>query len=316
MSIPNKSVDLEPETASAPAPLVIDPDNPPWGVGLALLTFLASVVFLVVVPGLCVLPYFSSHYPSGTPLTPQLLLTDKTLVLIFILAYIPVHVLTFAVAWAVATRLGKFSLRATLGWAWPANFGIGKSVGLGLLLLMFTLVLSLLVARIFGQQETDMERIIESSRGAALTTAFLAVFTAPLVEETVYRGILYPAFQRGMGAFAAVVAVVWLKTELSDARQRTIGMIAAVVIVAGLFAGLHVLQYWPNAAAISAVTVLSVVLTVVRARTGRLLPCFVMHLTFNGVQSALIVVSSYWGEIERLVLRRNQAGILIALFHH
>ena len=38
---------------------------------------------------------------------------------------------------------------------------------------------------------------------------------------------------------------------------------------------------------------LSVVLTLIRARTGRLLPCFVVHLVFNGVQSVIILLEPY-----------------------
>jgi membrane protease YdiL (CAAX protease family) len=60
-----------------------------------------------------------------------------------------------------------------------------------------------------------------------------------------------------------------------------------------MFAGLHVVQYWPNAGAISSITMLSVVLTMIRARTGRLLPCFVVHLVFNGVQSVIILLEPY-----------------------
>src|SRR5262249_2974543 len=95
------------------------------------------------------------------------------------------------------------------------------------------------------------------------------VATAPLVEEMVYRGLLYSAFQKAMGQWGAVV------------------------VVASMFAGLHVVQYWPNAAAISSITLLSVVLTMVRARTGRLLPCYVIHLVFNGIQSVIILLEPY-----------------------
>jgi hypothetical protein len=34
-------------------------------------------------------------------------------------------------------------------------------------------------------------------------------------------------------------------------------------------------------------------LTFIRARTGRLLPCFVIHLVFNGIQSLIIVFEPY-----------------------
>jgi len=102
-----------------------------------------------------------------------------------------------------------------------------------------------------------------------LIIAFLAVATAPLVEESIYRGILYPAI------------------------ERTAGAKAAVILVTLLFAIPHVPQYWPNLGVISSITLLSVVLTLVRARTGRLLPCVVVHLVFNGIQSVIILLEPY-----------------------
>src|SRR5204862_6540955 len=98
---------------------------------------------------------------------------------------------------------------------------------------------------------------------------FLAVATAQLVEESIYRGILYPAI------------------------ERTAGAKAAVILVTLLLAVPHGPQYWPNIGVISSITPFSVVLTLVRARTGRLLPCFVVHLVFNGIQSVIIVLEPH-----------------------
>ena len=58
-----------------------------------------------------------------------------------------------------------------------------------------------------------------------------------------------------------------------------------------MFTLVHVPQYLPNWGVIAAVGLLSVVLTIVRAVTGRLLPCVVIHLIFNGVQSIIIVAN-------------------------
>jgi membrane protease YdiL (CAAX protease family) len=139
------------------------------------------------------------------------------------------------------------------------------SIGLGVLLF----VLTLLVVGWLGGQETDLDRLLKSSRATAVMLAFIAVATAPLVEEMIYRGLLFSAFQRAVGRWFAVVAVTVM------------------------FAGLHVAQYWPNGAAIFSITLLSLVLTLVRAQTGQLLPCFVVHLVFNGIQSAIIVIEPY-----------------------
>jgi hypothetical protein len=255
---------LESETGGSRAASAPDPDNPPWSLLQALLTWVASVAFLWLVPQLCVLPYVASHY-RGINATRELLFADKTFVIIIVAGFVPAHLLTLALSWAVVTRLGRVSAAKVLGWRWKPDFGIRKSVLLAILLFLVAMA----IIYKFGGQETDLERILQSSRATALITAFLATATAPLVEEVIYRGLLYSAF------------------------QRVIGPVFAVIVVASMFAGLHVLQYWPNAGAISAITLLSVVLTIVRARTGRLLPCFVIHLVFNGIQSLIIVFDPY-----------------------
>lgn len=240
------------------------PDNPPWGLVAALISWLASIVMLTIVPNVCVLPYLAYRY-SGTQPTRELLLHDQTFMFLFVLGWLPAHLLTLALIWAVATRLGRYSWKKVMGWSWSANFGLGKSSALAILLFFVTLLL----IGFLGGQKTDLDRILESSRAAAVSLAIIAVLTAPLVEEMIYRGLLYSALQRALGQWGAVV------------------------IVTSMFAGLHVVQYWPNAGAISSITLLSLALTLIRARTGRLLPCFVVHLVFNGIQSVIIIVEPF-----------------------
>lgn len=261
----------------------IDPDNPPWGVVQALLTWAASVVLLWLVPQFCALPYIATHYRGMAGPTREMLLADKTFIVILIGGFLPAHALTLLVTWAVSSRLGKFRPWRTLGLSWPRSFGPWKSVGLAVLLFL----IAMLIIYVFGQQETELERILRSSRTAAILTAIVASTTAPLVEEIIYRGILYSALQRVTGA------------------------VLAVAIVTLLFAGLHVLQYWPNFGAISAITLLSLVLTGIRARTGRLLPCYMIHLVFNGIQSVLIVADPYI----RSVIEKPQPEVAPAIFH-
>src|SRR5205085_4793392 len=152
------------------------------------------------------------------------------------------------------------SAKKAIGWNWNGPIGLTQSVALAILLFGVSLSLAL----VFGGKETELERVLDSSRAAALIIAVLAVATAPLVEEIIYRGILYPAL------------------------RRSAGTMPAVIIVTLLFTIPHVPQYWPNVAVISSITLLSVVLTVVRAYTRSLLPCFVIHIVFNGIQSFLI----------------------------
>lgn len=234
-------------------------ENPPWGLLAALLIWMASVALLFL-PQFLALPYILTHYRDQHP-TMEMLLRDKTVIVILVAGILPAHLITLAIAWAVVTRFGKLPASVVLRWRWGNRIGVVKTIMMGVLLF----AVAWLIVLAFGGKETELERIINSSRAAALLIAFMAVATAPLVEEIIYRGILYPAW------------------------QHLTGSLPAVVIVTLMFAIPHVPQYWPNFAVILSITMLSAALTIVRARTGRLLPCYVIHLVFNGVQSLLIL---------------------------
>jgi membrane protease YdiL (CAAX protease family) len=243
----------------------ISPDDPPWGILAAVLTWFASFAFILLVPNILTTPYIAYRYQEVVGLTQQQLMADKTVVFLLVLGWVPAHLLTLALIWAVATRLRKYSFRDVFGFSWSPNLGLWKSAGLAILLF----IVAWLITSLFSARPTDLDQILQSSRAAALTMAFLAVATAPLVEELTYRGLLYSAL------------------------QRVIGRWFAVVVVTSMFAGLHVWQYRQNIGVILSITLLSLVLTTVRARTGRLLPCFVIHLVFNGVSSLIIVFGPY-----------------------
>jgi membrane protease YdiL (CAAX protease family) len=244
----------------------IDPNNPPWGLTTAVLTWLGSVLLLVSVQFLIVIPYVLYRNPSanGEPLT-QFLARDPSAIFLQIISTIPAHLLTIGLVWAMVTGFGKRPFWQTLGWSWGKNFGLWRSISAAILLLIFGLILT----HFMGGDQTQLDQIINSSTAARYTTVFLATFTAPLVEELIYRGVLYSAL------------------------QRTIGMLWAVVGVSVLFMIVHVPQYQTNIGVISAIGVLSLFLTLVRAYTGRLLPCVIIHTVFNGLQAILIILEPY-----------------------
>ena len=242
------------------------PDDPAWGLTAAFGVWFASVGLLVLGGVLAFIIYLVVRPSSMSPEALQRALqSDPLLVLLSIAAMVPVHLLTFGVAWAVVTGFGKRPFRGTVGWSWGGRFGFWTCVGLAIGLWLFGIAL----ATLFGGQETDIDRLIASSNAARFSIAFLAVATAPIVEETIYRGVLFPPLRRAAGTN-------W-----------------AIVIVSLMFAGVHFIQYWNNIGVVAAVTVLSFTLTWVRARTGRLLPCFAIHAAFNGIQAIIIVAQPY-----------------------
>ncbi|MGH9971565.1 MAG: CPBP family intramembrane glutamic endopeptidase [Pyrinomonadaceae bacterium] len=193
----------------------------------------------------------------------EVILSNKTAALFQILAILPSHILAGALVWAVVTRFGKRPFLASLGLVGSGGLELLASVGLGVVLFGSA---SLLAHLIGADKPTQLEQIINSSPAARYAIAVFATFTAPFIEELIYRGVLYSAL------------------------QRVVGLSGAVIIVLGVFTLIHVPQYWPNFGIIAAVGLLSVALTVIRAYTGRLLPCIVIHFVFNGIQSVLLLI--------------------------
>ncbi len=238
------------------------PDNPHWNSIVAFGVWLASVAFIVLIPNLFILPYIAKQkidFLDKAKLL-EFITTDKTAVLLQVSAIVFAHLLTVALAWAVVTKFNKFSFRQVLGWRW-GGFTFWK----GALILGGFFAIAGIISYFIPEKDNDLLKIIHSSREALYLVAFLATFTAPLVEEVIYRGILYSAF------------------------QRTFGVGLSILFVTTIFAGVHVPQYYPSYSTIFLIVLLSLVLTLIRARTGNLLPCIVLHTLFNGIQSIGLV---------------------------
>jgi len=111
-----------------------------------------------------------------------------------------------------------------------------------------------------------------------------------------------------------LLALVGVRLD-SQARNR-LGVSGAVVLVLLLFTIIHVPQYWPNGGIIAAVALLSIALTLVRAYSGRLLPCIVIHTVFNGIQAVLLILEPF---IHRFLPTPDQvtptAGLLLSLIN-
>ena len=225
----------------------------------------------------------SPSQPDYVQRVGELAMNDQTGIFLQILALLPTHIFSLAMVWMLVTRFGKFSFRQALGWGWPEGLRLWRSVVLAIALFG----LAGLIGKFLGADKpTPMEELINSSAAARYTIAVLAVLSAPFIEEFIYRGVLYGAL------------------------HKLIGPIGASVAVLGLFTLIHVPQYWPNFGVIAAIGTLSVALTIVRASTGRLLPCIVIHLVFNAIASILLLTEPYRKQLE--AAREQVASIL----HH
>jgi len=246
-------------SVSSPPPA---PPDQLWGAGTGLLVWFASVALIVGLPLITGLAYLILKMLRAGQM-PQSLESDFGLVLVSVISTFPAHLLTLLICWLIVTGRGRKPFLQTLGWGWHPQFKWVHAVVLAFLMIGA----AVLSEKFLPHRETDLERLLKLGLSVRVLVAALAVLTAPLVEEVVYRGVVYTGIEREWGKVTGVVAVTLL------------------------FALVHVPQYWGSYAAITAIVSLSLVLTLLRAWTGKLLPCVATHLVYNGVQAVALLVA-------------------------
>ena len=159
----------------------------------------------------------------------------------------------------------------TLGWRklaplspeMPKNPFVYFLAGVGL-----SLFVALASSGMKAPENAPIEELFKYRQTALLFVA-MAVLVAPLVEETLFRGYLYPLFARSFG-------------------------IAPSILLTGLLFGLmHGAQLGWTWGLVSMLTAVGVIFTLVRARTGTVFASFLMHLGYNGLISVAALVSTH-----------------------
>jgi len=109
------------------------------------------------------------------------------------------------------------------------------------------------------QQPLPIQALFRDQQSIYLL-AVMAVFIAPIVEETIFRGFLYPVF------------------------ARSLGVLGGIVLTGILFGLMHAQQLWGGWGQIALLMLVGVIFTTARARTGSVIPCFLLHLSYNAIQ--------------------------------
>ncbi len=126
--------------------------------------------------------------------------------------------------------------------------------------------ISLMLAWLAGDASTPLEDAVRSDLDLWAVVAF-ALLVAPLVEEVFFRGYLYAALENALGR--------WL----------------AVLLVGLLFGLFHGVQYAGVPLALAAVTLMGLGTTWVRAYSGSVLPCVVLHVVYNVAGVSVLLLS-------------------------
>jgi membrane protease YdiL (CAAX protease family) len=139
-------------------------------------------------------------------------------------------------------------------------------------------------SRVKDAENAPIEQLFKDPHAAFLLMA-MAVLIAPLVEETVFRGYLYPLFA---GNFAKLAA----HCGADSSRAVRFGTVSGVLLTGFLFGMLHGYQLGWNLTLVSLLTLVGVIFTFARAATGTVLASFLMHLGYNSLIAVITILAT------------------------
>jgi uncharacterized protein len=228
-------------------PLLPEDLRVPWGwIDLLLLGFAYVGLMVVTIMGLAILGW-SRNWT----------LSDKTFFVIFDQLIVSLVILGYL---AAQLRV-RFNLPfwRTLGWR-PLT--ISKTppavVYLGLICsgFMLSIVVQLSSVAVGTKAKLPIESFFQDRR-TALFLMLMSVLLAPLFEETIFRGYIYP-----------VVA-------------RSFGITTGIIATGTLFGLLHAEQLWGGWGQIGLLVLVGIVFTWLRAVTKTVLASYLVHLSYN-----------------------------------
>jgi membrane protease YdiL (CAAX protease family) len=237
-----------------------------------------------IVVGIIVLTYFSAyHRVTGTQLKrllesdPRLIVGTNVLWFAFIILflYVTLAVLRDRPFWG---SLGwkKLKTDPISGKGSPWMYFLS---GCGL-----AIFVAIASSRVKNTEHVPIQELFRSRGGAMLLMA-MAVLVAPLVEETVFRGYLYPLFAgkfSGLAEFLGINAV----------QAVRFGMGAAIFLTGVLFGLMHAPQLGWTWGLVSLLSFVGVIFTFARARTGTVVASFLLHLGYNSMIAVTSIIAT------------------------
>ena len=249
-----------------------------------LLVFVLFAITSQLTIAIVVLAYFSANGHLSQKQLKHLFESDPRLIvgtnvlwfaLIILFLYVTLGVLRDSPFWR------------SLGWKrLNPDFGGGKGspwmyflCGCGLSI--FVVIAS---SRVKDVEHAPIQEFFKSREGAILLMG-MAVFVAPLVEETIFRGYLYPVLAR---IFAAVAEFFGMESP----RTIRAGMVFSILLTGFLFGLVHAPQLGGNWGLVSLLVLVGVIFTFARAWTGTVLASFLLHLGYNSMIAFTSIIAT------------------------
>jgi membrane protease YdiL (CAAX protease family) len=159
----------------------------------------------------------------------------------------------------------------TIGWhpletgRTPRAYAYGRYVLGGFL---FSVLIQFASAAIRTKNKLPIENLFQDPHTAILLM-LMAVAVAPVFEETIFRGYIYP-----------VIA-------------RSFGVGTSIVVTGALFGMMHAPQLWPAWGQIALMIIVGIIFTYVRSLTRTVVASFLFHLGYNGFLFVVFLIASH-----------------------
>lgn len=270
--------ELRPPAATSPFVLQPEPPPPifqqypedlraPWG-WLDLLLFVAVALLGTFVISIVLVGIFAAF--GMTPTSLQNSSNNRSLFLIVNQAILSVGLLVYLAA-QIRVRF-QSPFWQTIGWR-PLQTRTTIPRGIVYLLLVLggfslSLVVQLASAALQSKAKLPIQEYFQDPR-SALLLMLMSILLAPLVEETIFRGYLYPVLARSFG----------------------IG--AGVVITGTLFGLLHAPQLWGGWSQIALLIGVGIIFTAARAISHTVVAGYILHVSYNSFLFIAFLIASH-----------------------
>jgi membrane protease YdiL (CAAX protease family) len=181
------------------------------------------------------------------------------------------YALIFLFLYVTLSVLRDLPFWSTLGWNKLKSNPSGKRNSpwiyffSGVALAIFVAVAS---SRVHTKENMPIEGLFKN-RNSALLLMGMAVLVAPLVEETVFRGYLYPLF------------------------AKSFGIVPGILLTGLLFGLMHGSQLGWSWGIVGLLVLVGVIFTSARAYTGTVLASFLLHLGYNSAIAVTSIVGTH-----------------------
>jgi membrane protease YdiL (CAAX protease family) len=181
------------------------------------------------------------------------------------------YALIFLFLWVTLSVLRELPFWSTLGWRklQPDNYGRKRSpVGYFLTGCFLAFLVAWASSHVHTNENMPIQELFKN-RDTALLLMCMAVLVAPLVEETVFRGYLYPLF------------------------ARSFGVAPGIVLTGVLFGLMHGSQLGWSWGIVVLLILVGVIFTFARAHTGTVLASFLLHLGYNSAIAVTSIIGTH-----------------------